>query len=98
MKDAHHGRNVALSTLGLLAFTAVLQAAIFGIGNQFIGDAEMVALVPGLTQLVYVVPLVVVTGVRGQTAILQGVLLGAAITVLLNGACWAVVISALSRM
>ena len=45
----------------------------------------------GVTQLIYMVPAMIVAGVKHQPGILKGLALGAAITFLLNAACFGIV-------
>lgn len=48
----------------------------------------------GLAQLVYVVPLVAVFLSKGRTGMMQGVLIGAGITFLLNAGCFGLLMGA----
>jgi hypothetical protein len=45
----------------------------------------------GLVQLVYVVPIVLRLRTAGQTSLVQGLIVGAAITFLLSAACFGIV-------
>jgi hypothetical protein len=45
----------------------------------------------GLTQLVYMVPAIVIALRRGRTSLAKGLIIGAAVTFLLNAACWGAV-------
>jgi hypothetical protein len=42
----------------------------------------------GLTQLVYIVPAILITRRQGQRAMVKGLIICASITALLNGTCW----------
>jgi hypothetical protein len=42
----------------------------------------------GISQLVYVIPVAIWAKRRGMKGFVSGVVIGAAITFLLNGACW----------
>jgi hypothetical protein len=42
----------------------------------------------GITQLVYVIPALVILHRRGQPKAVKGLIIGATITFLLNAACW----------
>jgi len=44
--------------------------------------------VPGLTQLIYVIPLVFWLKKREKWGLMKGIIIGAVITALLNGTCW----------
>jgi hypothetical protein len=49
----------------------------------------------GLTQLVYVVPLLIYAAVKGKKKLLQGVLVAAGVTFLVNTACFGIVLGSL---
>jgi hypothetical protein len=51
---------------------------------------EMVVAIFGISivQLAYVLPTLVYLRKRGRTAMAKGLIIGAALTFLLNGACW----------
>jgi hypothetical protein len=83
------GLNVGVFVLlGLLAA---------GTSGQVQTVATVVLVLIGLVQLVYVVPIGVRLRRDGQTATLQGVLIGAALTFLWSAACFAIVGSPLLR-
>lgn len=63
----------ALALLPLYDFGIAFLLAFFGIG---------------ITQLLYVIPLALWLKRRGRVDTMKGVILGAAITVLLNGSCF----------
>lgn len=42
----------------------------------------------GISQLVYVVPVIFLLKRQGQWGVMKGVIIGAVITALLNGGCW----------
>ncbi len=58
--------------------------------NFLISDYRYLVLlaVPGLTQLIYVIPLVLWLKKRERWGLMKGVIIGAVITALLNGGCW----------
>ena len=45
----------------------------------------------GVSQLVYMVPAILIARRRGRRAVAKGMIIGAAITFILTAACWAVV-------
>ncbi|WP_068776715.1 hypothetical protein [Paenibacillus sp. FJAT-26967] len=42
----------------------------------------------GIVQLIYVIPLLIISQVKGKTGVFQGILIGAGITFLVNAACF----------
>jgi hypothetical protein len=46
-----------------------------------------------ITQLLYVIPVIIWLDIRRQFALTKGVIIGAVITALLNGGCWLLLIS-----
>lgn len=85
------------------AIAGGLGYAIYMLGLQ-IGSADQMfillfaGLVIGITQLIYVVPLCFWLRRRRQFEILKGVVIGAAITVLINGSCFLYVLSLVNNM
>ena len=72
-------------------FVAVAVFFVGLVGFRWIGLATVaIALVLGIgiSQLLYVIPMVLWAKRRGRKAFASGVIIGAAITFLLNGACW----------
>jgi len=51
----------------------------------------------GITQLIYAIPMAVIFRKKGRPAVAKGVVIGAAITFLLNAACFGAVFFMLSR-
>ena len=47
----------------------------------------------GISQLIYVVPAIIVLRRRRHFAVLKGLIIGATITALLNGGCWLLIYS-----
>lgn len=47
----------------------------------------------GISQLLYVVPLIIRLKQQQRWGLMKGVIIGAVITALLNGACWLVVVN-----
>jgi Na+/proline symporter len=45
----------------------------------------------GVSQFVYMVPAILIARRRGRRAVAKGMIIGAAITFILSGACWTVV-------
>ncbi|WP_168118744.1 hypothetical protein [Paenibacillus sp. HB172176] len=78
-KSSHHIRQVLLG-MGLLALLHLL-LFLFPIAFFFIGIAQIVYLLPAALIL------------RERTGIVQGLLIGAGITFLLNAACFGLLIS-----
>ena len=79
LPDDHPERNTFLRGFGFIMF---LNVALFPLW-----------VVVGVTQLTYVIPTAVRAYNRKQTARLQGVLVAAGLTFLLNGACFVAVFS-----
>lgn len=48
----------------------------------------------GLSQLIYVIPAILIAWRKGRHDILKGLIIGAAITFLLNAACWGLISTA----
>ncbi|MCI3923176.1 hypothetical protein MO973_23405 [Paenibacillus sp. TRM 82003] len=46
----------------------------------------------GISQLIYVIPLAIYYGIKKNRSMLQGILLGALVTFLLNAACFGIVL------
>ncbi len=42
----------------------------------------------GISQIIYVIPIVIILRSRREFALMKGVIIGAVITALLNGGCW----------
>jgi hypothetical protein len=51
----------------------------------------------GVTQLLYVIPLVVILIRQHNWGLMKGVIIGAVITALLNGGCWVFFVNQFSR-
>jgi len=47
----------------------------------------------GLVQLIYIIPAIIIANVKGRKGIVQGLLIGAGITFLVNAACFGIVLS-----
>jgi len=93
MRERSEFPQVILATLGVL----ITNAAIFGIGVylalQNYGSSFFV--IPALssagisiTQLIYIIPVIIWLNRRRQFALKKGVIIGAVITALLNGGCY----------
>jgi hypothetical protein len=50
----------------------------------------------GLTQLVYMIPAILIARAKGRPGLVKGLLIGAALTFLLNGLCFGVILFGLS--
>ena len=72
-------RNTFLRGFGFIMF---LNVALFPL-----------LVIVGLTQLTYVIPIALKAHRLGQTARLQGILVAAGLTILLNGACFVAIFS-----
>ncbi|WP_199617421.1 hypothetical protein [Paenibacillus alkalitolerans] len=77
---------------GLVALLHLSWLALHGIGMLIFGGSEIIMayIVIGISQLVYVVPLCVWFALKNR-AMLQGALLAALATFLLNAACFGIV-------
>jgi hypothetical protein len=80
-------------TFGLhLAAVAVLVViAVIGNNEETLFAALFFLLLIGVSQLIYMIPAILITYRRGRRQVAKGLILGAAITFLLCGACWAAV-------
>jgi hypothetical protein len=101
MNDARTaGRgSVALGIVLLIPLHVVGQGVIFAIGmltSEALGPVSLLGI--GLSQLVYVVPAAVVAKRRGAPAVAKGLLIAAAVTFLLNAACFGLVFASNFRI
>jgi hypothetical protein len=60
------------------------------------GGMNLIAI--GLTQLLYVIPGIIIASRKGRKGIVKGIIIMAAITFLLNAACWGFIMVALSGL
>jgi len=89
-------KDIGSAIAGILACIAanILAVAVFFlgvVGFRWLGLETIaigVLLGIGIVQLLYVVPLALWAKRRGMKTFASGVMIGAAITFLLNGACW----------
>ncbi len=73
----------ALTILGAIA------SAASSTGNSSIGIIYLYALLGiGITQLIYVIPLVFWLRWKRKWGLMKGIIIGAVLTALLNGGCW----------
>ncbi len=105
MSRRNETRNIALGILLLigmhLALLLLISLALFilsVIPTPFSSDYKWLPLVfipfgIGISQLVYVIPVSLWLRQRRQFGLMKGVIIGAVITALLNGACWLVVVN-----
>jgi hypothetical protein len=93
MRERSEIPQVFLATLGVL----ITNAAIFGIGvylalhnygRSFFTIAALSSAGISITQLIYIIPVIIWLNRRGQFALKKGVIIGAVITALLNGGCY----------
>ena len=74
--------------IGLTLGLHIVFGMIFmGILNLINPNWVLAVFYPGLTQLLYIVPLCLIFKKRGQVGMVKGLIIGAAITFLLNAAC-----------
>lgn len=74
---------LALTILGAIA------SAASSTGNSSIGIIYLYALLGiGITQLIYVIPLVFWLRRERKWGFMKGIIIGAVLTALLNGGCW----------
>jgi hypothetical protein len=81
---------------GLVLLFHLIWLLLYGIGLLFLSEANSIAfltayLMIGISQLVYVLPLAIYFGFKNKQ-MLQGVLLAALVTFLLNAACFGLVL------
>lgn len=93
MRERSEIPRVILATLGVL----IINAAIFGIGvflalssynSSFFVIPALSSAGISITQLIYVIPVIIWLNRRRQFALKKGVIIGAVITALLNGGCY----------
>jgi hypothetical protein len=80
-----------------------LVCVVYFVGTQLIGSSAMFGVLSllfaiSLTQLIYVIPLCLWLRQRRQFDTLKGVIIGAVITVLLNGSCFLYVMHIINNM
>jgi Na+/proline symporter len=79
-------------TVGLhLALVVAAVVIAVGGGDSGLIVAAAAVLFIGVSQLLYIVPAVVIARRRGRPGLAKGLIIGAALTFLLNSACWFVV-------
>ena len=97
MRARSETTQVVLATLSVL----IINAAIFGIGvylalynynNSFFTISALSSAGISITQLIYVIPLIIWLNRRRQFALKKGVIIGAVLTALLNGGCYLVLL------
>jgi hypothetical protein len=93
MRERSEIPRVILATLGVL----IINAAIFGIGvflalssynSSFFVIPALSSAGISITQLIYIIPVIIWLNRRRQFALKKGVIIGAVITALLNGGCY----------
>lgn len=77
---------IALVLLGV--FAGILYQVPYGIGNFFVFLWFYAVVGISIFQLLYVVPVVILLRRRQNWGLMKGVIIGAVLTVLLNGSCW----------
>jgi hypothetical protein len=91
------GKGLSLTVLGALALFVVCVFGAMLPGAAFLDGAALLAFFGiGLAQAAYVVPLLLWARTRGETATAKGIWIAAAITFLLNAACFGVLLSGAS--
>lgn len=97
MRESRDGetREIVLG-IGLTFGLHIAVIVLLSIGGLMggLGGMVMAALLfatIGVSQLLYVVPSMIIARRRGRPGVAKGVIVGAAITLILSGACWAVV-------
>jgi len=80
-------------TFGLhLAVLALLGlGAISGGSNSGFVIAALLFATLGVSQLLYIIPAIIMARRRGRPSVAKGMIVGAAITFILSGACWTVI-------
>ena len=97
MRESRDGepREILLG-IGLTFALHVAVIVLLSIGGLMGGSdgllvAALLFATIGVSQLLYVVPAMIIARRRGRPGVAKGVIIGAAITLILSGACWAVV-------
>jgi len=76
-----------------LAIGLSINILVFGFGVIFMAMSGAYALEPflaaiGLTQLIYIVPMILVARSAGRVGRVKGLIIATSITLILNAACW----------
>ena len=76
--------------IGIGVFVASYTYAVFenGTDSWLFRIAVFWSIGISITQLLYVIPVIIWLNIRRQFALTKGVIIGAVITALLNGGCW----------
>ncbi|KOP24993.1 hypothetical protein AMR41_16320 [Hapalosiphon sp. MRB220] len=78
---------IATVILGVIAYIELIIAAQYNI--RFFQTIFVVYFFGiGITQLVYIIPMLLRLKIQGKFALMKGVIIGAIFTALLNGGCW----------
>jgi hypothetical protein len=93
MRESNEIKQFILATLGILIANAAIfcigvYLALQNYGNSFFTIAAFSSAGISITQLLYVIPVIIWLNRRRQFALKQGVIIGAIITALLNGGCY----------
>ncbi len=86
--------------LHILAFISggLIGSIAISLGIDSIGNILLyLAIYIGITQLIYIFPIMILLIRQRNWGVLKGVIIGAVITALLNGGCWLWVIGVLMR-
>src|SRR5690242_9722826 len=91
-------KGLGATVLGCLAFFVVCALAGTMPGFGMLGELALTAFFGiGIAQFVYVVPLLLWARATGERATIKGIWIAAAVTFLLNAACFGVILSGPSR-
>lgn len=78
--------HIILLPLSIFFWRAML--CIAQIGDSCGAGGIYAIMIVGATQLTYMLPAILLAWLTGRIALMQGLIISAAIVILLNGACW----------
>ncbi|MFH7027546.1 MAG: hypothetical protein ACHBN1_19630 [Heteroscytonema crispum UTEX LB 1556] len=87
------GMHIAAIIIGSVLLYLASVLAIFAMSQILL----MAFIFIGVTQLLYVIPLVVILIRQRKWGLMKGVIIGTVITALLNGGCWIFFVNQFSR-
>lgn len=81
--------HIILMPLSIFFWSAMF--CIAQVGDLCAGGGIYAIMVVGVTQLTYMLPAIIITWLTGRIALMQGLIISAAIVILLNAACWGLI-------
>jgi len=78
-----------LAIVAVFVLLVILNFMPTGLANAVAGALLWMLLLIGISQFLYMGPLIYLARRKGRVHVAQGLIIGAAVTFALNGACWA---------